>query len=437
MTLWNDYEGKTIAEAYPLKKLLRPEGRSAFFTTSEPDGTQDVIRLTESAHDQEELLARWRQVTEVDQPNLVTIKTFGKTTFDGVPLTYALMESTDASLAEILRERPLTPAETLQVATSVTAALRALHQIGLTHERIEPASIHASGETIKLRSDCVRECVADPEFNPEAVCEERRHRDIRDLGVLLLRCLTLEQTLKPGNRLPAPFDQVIPHAIDGSWSLAQIADTLTPPAVKPLVPASVLAAATRPQLESAPAAPHQIQLPLNLDADSTGLPLLPTRHFIEHEPDANPLGTDLPQWARNGKLWLGLAAALLFLFLATHFHHPANAVPAAIPSAAAPVPVPAVARPTAAPLAAAPSDQPGWRVISFTYNREPQAFAKVAEIQKRHPELNAQVFSQHGHAPYLVALGGPMSQAQADAMRNRARRDGLPRDTFIRLYGSR
>jgi len=34
-----------------------------------------------------------------------------------------------------------------------------------------------------------------------------------------------------------------------------------------------------------------------------------------------------------------------------------------------------------------------------------------------------------------VALGGGMTERAADEMKDRARRDGMPRDTFIRRYG--
>jgi hypothetical protein len=38
MQLWTDYEGVTIDGAFPLQKLLLPEGRSAFFSTAGPKG---------------------------------------------------------------------------------------------------------------------------------------------------------------------------------------------------------------------------------------------------------------------------------------------------------------------------------------------------------------------------------------------------------------
>jgi eukaryotic-like serine/threonine-protein kinase len=427
MELWNDYEGKTVA-TFQLKKLLRPEGRSAFFTTSEAEGKPAVLRLTESVNDQDELLERWRQVAVATQPNLIKIKRFGSVAYDGVPLTYALLEAPDASLAEILAERPLTSAETLEVATAVTSALRTLHDISFIHEHIEPASVYAVGETIKLRSDCVRESIPDPEFNPEELCRERRLRDIHDLGALLLRCLTLEKSLTPGTRLPAPFDQVIPHALNGSWTLAQIADALNPPPVKPLVPAEVLAAAkTEAALE--PVAVDESPAIFLADDDLPAQQELPLRSY--EEPELYPTH-QFPVWARNPRIWIATAVALLILFVVAHIHS-APAEPAPIQSVAtAPSPTPA----TVATSAAAPETQPGWRVIVYTYTKEAQAFAKAAAIQANHPDLQAQVFAQHKHAPFLVSLGGPMSHAEADAMLHRARRAGLPRDAFVRLYNS-
>ena len=64
------------------------------------------------------------------------------------------MEPEDANLGDVLKERPLTSAETLQVARAVLGALKALHASGLVHEHIEPNNVLAVGETVKLRSDC-------------------------------------------------------------------------------------------------------------------------------------------------------------------------------------------------------------------------------------------------------------------------------------------
>ena len=245
MHFWNDYEGQTVAQ-YPLERLLRPEGRSAFFVTPNGTGEPSVIRLTESLNDEQEMLERWRQVSEVHQENLVAIKTYGQTTFDGVPLAYALMEPTDGNLGEILAERPLTVVETMEVGRSVVAAVTALHAMGLVHEHIEPGNVLAAGEVIKLRSDCVRECVEDGEFVSAAACAELRQKDVNDVAALLLRCLTLDTKLGAGVRLGAPFDRIVAKGMDGSWGLTEMGDALAPasvPVVRPLVPEGVVRAA--------------------------------------------------------------------------------------------------------------------------------------------------------------------------------------------------
>ena len=440
MEFWNDYEGKTVA-AFPLHKLLRPEGRSAFFLTVGPDGKPAVLRLTESLCDQAELVERWRQVAELAQPNLVTLQSFGTTTFDGVPLSFALMESPDASLADILRERPLTPDETLQVAVSITSALHALHAASFTHEHVEAASVFAIGETIKLRSDCIRECVADPEFLPEAVCQERRQRDIHDLGALLLQCLTLRKSLTPATRLPVQFDQIIRHALDGSWTLTQIANTLTPPPIKQLVPAEVLAAGhgtaraeAQIKAEAEPAAVTKAPLVVLAEEEFPAQQELPLRGYEEDRYDAIEMGSPrFPVWARSPRIWIATGVALLLIFMVAHIHSGPAADPqpqfAAVATHAKPAP-PAPATGTQ------PDKQPGWRVIVYTYTKEAQAFAKATAIQARHPDLQAQVFTHNRHAPFLVSLGGPMSREEADAMLQKARRAGLPRDSFVRLYNS-
>ena len=238
MRLWNEYEGMTITDslpgALPIEKLIRPEGRSAFFSTHDGSGAPAVLRLIESIHDDDEILDRWKTVSELKQANLVAFKKFGHTVLDGTPIIYAVMETTDASLAEILRERPLTLEETRQVASSLVAAVQALHASGLVHEHIEPANVLATNETVKLRGDCIRDI---PEHYTAAEAQDLRTRDVHDIAVVLLRALTLYSTLAElgTTRLPAPFDQIIRNGIAGTWDLQQIAAIVTPiPAPTPV-----------------------------------------------------------------------------------------------------------------------------------------------------------------------------------------------------------
>ena len=463
MNLWTEYEGRTIAGAYNLRKLLRSEGRNAFFATSTGEGSAAVIRLTEAHFDEEETLKRWHQVAEVHQDNLIEIEQMGKTTFDGVALTYAVLEPNDADLEDVLRERPLTTAETAQVAISVSAALSALHASGLVHEHVEPANVLAVGNVVKLRSDCVRECVADVEFPTAEGCEELRRRDIHDFGTLLLRCLTLEKVWSSGIKLPEPFSGIIPHALDGSWGLVRISAALDSLASKPAAhvapPASTaVSSAASPRTPAAgtgtPSAASKPLVPpgvLRTTAAAETAPKTPAAS----EPSAsfrprNRVDVEEPARAAFQPIWFAYAAAaILVLLLGWHFlagraSKPAPATPAApsVPVAqnAAPpnvaAPAPAASNsvsPDASPLPSAASHT-GWYVIAYTYNHEDQARAKAARLNGRNASLHAQVFSPSGHAPYLVSLDGRMSNVEARDVLRRARHSGAPRDTFMRHY---
>ncbi len=439
MHLWSDYEGKTIAEEYRLEQLIRPEGRSAFFATTVGAGTPAVMRLTEAVNDQEEMLARWRQVSALEQEHLVAIQNFGQTQFEGTPLTYALMEPADATLADILKERPLTPAETREVAVSLVDAMTALHSNGLFHGQVEPANVVAVGEVVKLRSDCVRE------YRPENAAE-RIAADVQGLATVLLDALTLETTPHPAHTLPAPFDRIVRHGLDGSWGLKEIDAALTAP------PAEV---------EEWPSAPYASASPAHFpdEPDDELLPYLPAASFAaalaEAEREPAPAFTDfseeLEPQPRRLAWWAGCAAGLILLLaLGWHWLHPRPAARASAPAAAAAevqaAPVAASATAPASPVRpAAPrpnhpavvtaQTQSGWHVVAFTYNYVDQAMSKAMTIRRSHPALNPEVFSPTGRAPYFVALGGCMTERAADEMKDRARRDGMPRDTFIRRYG--
>src|ERR1700721_3934145 len=111
MELWTEYEGRTIDGAFPLKKLLLPEGRSAFFSTSNGKGVPTVIRLIASHFDEEEILARWRGVEALGHPNILKIEQYGQLLLDDTTVVYAVFEPVEANLAEVIAGQRLTVAE--------------------------------------------------------------------------------------------------------------------------------------------------------------------------------------------------------------------------------------------------------------------------------------------------------------------------------------
>ncbi|WP_263367174.1 protein kinase domain-containing protein [Edaphobacter bradus] len=492
MQLWNDYEGRTIAKAYPLDKLLRPEGRSAFFTTTNGTGRQSVIRLIEAHFDESEILRRWRVISEIQQPNLVGIRKFGEAELDGTALVYAVMEPTEANLSEVLAARTLTVEEARELAESLIDALQALHERGLVHEHIQPENIFAEGETVKLRSDCIREATAGlDEGSPEAA--ERVARDVHDLAVVLLEAMTGRRSLQgSATVLPTPFDGIIRNGLSGKWGLAHMAAALQPARpTTPAAPTTIPSAVTSPKAVAAtiaerPAAPQAAAVSARIaPAQAPAQQPMSERRAVQQpvaqqpvmqqpvgrrkvEPVRPSIAPDVrhrivkpvveKDWLRNKKTWLAGAVAALVLFLgwyllrdgnkaaeqtpipATTTNTPAQktSTPVQAPVQTTPVPV-RTPKPTAAALAeaagnAASARPQQWRVVAYTYNHEDQAQKKAASIASRNPQLNPQVFSPSGRAPYLVTLGGPMSRDEAAAFRRKAVASGLASDTYIQNF---
>lgn len=476
MRLWNEYEGMTITDSLPgdlpIEKLIRPEGRSAFFSTHDGSGAPAVLRLIESIHDDAEILDRWKTVDDLHQAHLVAFKNFGHTVLDGTPIIYAVMETTDASLADILRERPLTLEETRQVATSLVAAVQALHACGLVHEHIEPANVLATNETVKLRGDCIRDI---PDYYTAAEAQALRTRDVHDIAVVLLRALTLYSTLAELGtiRLPAPFDQVIRNGIAGTWDLKQIAAIVTPipaptpapaPAATPTAPITFLAPSvtTQKPVATPPKTPPPYQAPAAQPKLTLVDALTVTKRALaDYSPAAvaaaippairPPVGTKglmgltLDFTPQRKRLLLASAAALIVSLVAWYGFHstsvtdPAHQIttladveqPATV-SAASTAPAPKPTGAIAAPIVTTPTTQ--WRVVAFTYNRQDQAQHKADQLAEKHKSLNPEVFTPNGRAPYLVTIGGPMSRDEAIAFKHRVRGEGLPRDLYAQNY---
>lgn len=436
MELWTEYEGRTIDGAYPLTKLLQPEGRSAFFATSNGSGQQTVIRLIESHFDDEEILGRWRGIRALDHPNLVRLKQFGSVVLDDTSLVYTVIEPVDANLAEIVNERRMTTEETRQLAVSVVAALDALHTNGFVHEHVATHTVLAVGETIKLRSDCIREA-------PEGEEGLRlKQRDVHDLAFVLLEALTQGTSLNEGGyALPRPFDEIVRRGAEGTWGLEDISRVLTGDTVT-----------------EAAKAPETVVPKLSNGASSHPVERkvveMPVRPAKDPELITAPAADAIP---RNRVVWsgAGLVAALL-LGVVWYFAHgtsvadkataqavassasESNPVSSPAPAVAAPVTAPATTVYSAPPPVSAVADGHGqWRVVAFTYNRQGQAQQKADELGRRHPDLNPQVFSPKGHAPYLVTIGGRMTKDESYAMVKKARREGIARDVYAQNYDGR
>jgi len=459
MELWTEYEGRLIDGTFPLERLLLPEGRSAFFSTSNGKGDPTVIRLIASHFDEDEILARWRGVEVIGHPNILKLEKYGQLVLDETTVVYAVMEPVDANLGAVIGGQRLTLPEARQLAASLASALDVLHTNGFVHEHVEPSNVFAVGEVVKLRGDCIRET---PEGDGGLAAKKK---DIHDLAAVLLQSLTQVNSLEAARRelpLPAPLDQIVRNGLSGAWGaveimaalqteerpsspsaavassptrtgvgepVAAVANPVAKPAGEPQIK-PVIKPAAKPDFEPKSAVPEPVRVGAHADRPPLDRPPLRIESWLRgNSPKA-------------GLIIAGVVVAILALWLGWHFAHARPAIHKSagqVSSAPASAPIatgdPATgSKSLPVRQAAGLASQGDWRVVAYTYNREDQAQKKRSSVAMRHPELRPEVFTPTGHAPYMVTLGGAMSRDQAFALAQKARTSGLARDTYATNY---
>ncbi|HEV2276431.1 MAG TPA: hypothetical protein VGR96_19820 [Acidobacteriaceae bacterium] len=467
MQFWNELEGQVV-DGYPLRRLVRSEGRTAWFDTETPEGAA-TISLTESLTDTEEVTERLQAAQQLKHPNLVAISRVGHASIDATLFVYAVMEHTDQDLSDVLRGQALSKEEVRQVAEALVGALTAIHNQGLVHGRVEPASVLAIGDAVKLRSDCLQ--------SPGGT----RAGDVAGIGATLFQAFTQSKASSADdaqiNRAPAPFAEIMRNSLSSRWNLAQIAAVLKPGSVAvapPTASPGAPAPTARPSTPAAPAAvtapatpkaipaqgPAQTPATANATKERTTAAAVSATAPQKAAPTRNLLLEDEPSPRRPVALYAIAAVAVLILLGWFIFRPKAGPAPAAssprisnpaVSSSPAPAPVPperlgpgrTKEKPSAAMVApakpAAPAKGSGarsiWRVVVYTYRRKDQAQGAVDEINRVHPGLGASVFAERGGSgPFLVTLGGPMDRDQAFKVRDRARGMGLPSDTYAQNF---
>jgi eukaryotic-like serine/threonine-protein kinase len=477
MQFWNELEGQVIDGVYPLRRLVRSEGRSAWFETetSDPRPVPATISLTEALTDADEVVARLEAAQHLNHPNLVSITKVGQVRVDNTLVVYALMEPIEQSLSDVLQSQALTADEGREVAEALVGGLTAIHQNGMSHGRVEAASVLATQETVKLRSDCLHLSAAG------------QGDDVAGIGTTLFHAFTQRKGLTATdaqiNRIPAPFAEIIRNSFARRWTLAQVSNALkpvlpvasviTPPPVPTPVPAPPPRAATPPVPPPPPRAaaappppvarpePPAPRPPVRTPpiAERLTTPPIPAPRAALLEEDDEPVTKRRP-FALYGAIAVVVLAILGWLLMRPHSEPAPATAPQTAPQPAtpppavaesAPAPKPTAAKPSAAktsatkPTAAKPSPlSPGtaasgaegrsiWRVVAYTYKGQTKADDMVSQINEKHSNLGAEVFSPRS-GDYLVTVGGPMDHDQATKMLDKARRAGLPEDSYVQNF---
>jgi len=227
MPAWKQYEAELVHGEYPLDRYLGGGEESAVFLTRFDSG-RAVIKLVCADQAQAvELVERWNLAANLRHPHLVRIFAAGTWEAPGMTLAYFVMEYAPENLADVLRERPLTPDEAREMLEPVVDALSYLHDQGLVHGDLKPANILAVDDQVKISSEAIS--AGDPAA------------DIQALGVSLVQVLTQQTaTISPDSRdpaietLPVPFREIAQSCLNHDprlrWGASQILARLHSPA---------------------------------------------------------------------------------------------------------------------------------------------------------------------------------------------------------------
>jgi hypothetical protein len=196
-------------------------------------------------------------------------------------------------------------------------------------------------------------------------------------------------------------------------------------------------------------------------AERLTTPPIPVVRAVEVDEEEEAVTKRRP-FALYGAIAVVVLAILGWLFMRPHSEPapaPATATaPVTAPQPVAPPPVVAEKAPAPKPAAAKPSaakapatkpakpspSTPGtpasgpegrsiWRVVAYTYKGQTKAEDMVSQINEKHSNLGAEVFSPRS-GDYLVTVGGPMDHDQATKMLDKARRAGLPEDSYLQNF---
>jgi len=219
---WTVWEGHVVNNEFQLQKYLGGSKHSAVFLTERrgPEPLQAAIKLVPANEaNARKYLFRWDLAARLSHPHLIRLLQQGRCRLGGEDLLYLMMEYAEENLAEVLPQRPLTPAEVRDLLEPTLDALSYLHGRGFVHGHLKPANVLASKDKVKLASDglcrpgaaVAAACEPNPYDPPEkASGTTLPAADMWSLGMTLTEALT--------QRLPAwsekeTTDPVVPETL--------------------------------------------------------------------------------------------------------------------------------------------------------------------------------------------------------------------------------
>jgi TonB family protein len=221
---WRQWEGRVVNGRFPLRQYLGGSEKSAVFLTERrgQDPQKAAIKLILADSPKPEIqLSRWEAAAKLSHPHLLCLFETGRCQLDDAALLFVVMEYADENLAQILPQRPLTPAETREMLEPTLDTLAFLHSKSFVHGRLKPVNIMAVRDQLKLSSDSLLPAGDSPRnfrltaYDAPEIGSGKisTASDAWSLGMTLMEALT--QRLPVSDGISEPVPEAVPSPFMG------------------------------------------------------------------------------------------------------------------------------------------------------------------------------------------------------------------------------
>jgi TonB family protein len=256
---WAKWEKQVVSGVFPLHRCVSFSDHSAVYLTEHEAHELPfaLLKLVPAIPTLKETqLAQWTAAATLAHPHLVRLFEAGRCQLGGLQFLFAVMEYAEATLAETLTERALTPDALRKGLRPILASLAFLHRRRLVQGGLKPSNILVVNQQVKLASDAVRPAgesaagiagssMYDPPESRDGSFSTAG--DVWSLGVFMVEALTQRQPSWPDKHaatpdlpatLPPLFEEIVRQCLnrnpDHRPTVAELAAAILPAPQAPI-----------------------------------------------------------------------------------------------------------------------------------------------------------------------------------------------------------